>query len=272
MKHMMKKIPARLMAVVLMAAGALTTAQAATTPLQAHIVLRPLSEVDRGNALYGLPTDTELSGGINTVGVGTAVYPEVEVNAAFPAADITNVTWSVIAKPSLYSAPVLTNSPLGTNVPIYEPSDRLIYQVAGQLTGKTYGRALFRPDLISVDTLGGGLKYTVQATVYTTTGTTNVTQDITAGTYKGASVCLLCHDSPGSVAPDKSSWLTTMHSIVFSNEIDGAANFAHAPMRQSCLECHATGFSANTNVADGGFSSMQLATGWTIPPVLTNGN
>ena len=45
-----------------------------------------------------------------------------------------------------------------------------------------------------------------------------------------------------------------------------------APMRQSCLQCHTTGFSANTNVADGGFSSMQLATGWTIPAVLTNGN
>ena len=125
--------------------------------------------------LYKLPSNTELSGGLDTVGVGTAVYLEVEVNTNFPAANITNVTWSVIAKP-LYSMPVLTNSPLGTNVPIYEPSDRLAYQVAGQLNGKTFGRALFRPDLVSAISLEDALlgqKYTVQATVYTTTGTTN---------------------------------------------------------------------------------------------------
>lgn len=271
MQPKIKNMAARLMAIALVTAGALTTAQAQTA-LQAHIVLRPVSAWDV--SLYKLPSTTELSGGLDTVGVGTAEYLEVEVNTNFPAANITNVTWSVIAKP-LYSTPVLTNSPLGINVPIYEPSDRLAYQVAGQLNGKTYGRALFRPDQVSANFVGGSLlgqKYTVQATVYTTTGATNLTQNITAGTYEGASVCLSCHSSPGAVAPDKSSWLATLHAVVFSNEIDGAAEFASAPMRQSCLQCHTTGFSANTNVADGGFSSMQLATGWTIPAVLTNGN
>lgn len=251
------------MAVALMAAaGALTPAQAQTA-LQAHIVPRPLSAVDR--TAYGLASSTELSGGLSTVGIGTAVYLEVEVNTNYPAANITNVTWSLIAKPA-GSMPVLTNSPLGINVPIYEPSDRLAYQVAGQLTGHTYGRALFRPDIAGSPALAES--YTVQATVFTTTGTTNVTQTITAGTYMGVQTCEFCH-SGSALAEDKwHPWSQTLHAQIFSDEMDGLVALSST----SCLQCHTTGYSANTNLADGGFSALAKQLNWTIPKVLTNGN
>ena len=228
-KPALKKLPARLMAVALMAAaGALTPAQAQTA-LQAHIVPRPLSAVDR--TAYGLASSTELSGGLSTVGIGTAVYLEVEVNTNYPAANITNVTWSLIAKPA-GSMPVLTNSPLGINVPIYEPSDRLAYQVAGQLTGHTYGRALFRPDIAGSPALAES--YTVQATVFTTTGTTNVTQTITAGTYMGVQTCEFCH-SGSALAEDKwHPWSQTLHAQIFSDEMDGLVALSST----SCLQCH----------------------------------
>ncbi len=241
----------------LMAISAATSVKAQTA-LQPEIVLRPLSAVDVST--YGLPSNSELSGGLDTVGIGTAVYLEVDVNIAYPASNIVNVTWAVTNRPPLSMAG-LTNSPLGTNVPIYEPSDRLVYQVAGQLTGHTFGRTLLRPDLVG--------RYTVRATITTTTGTTNLSQTITAGTYLGDYVCSLCHGGSVGVTNTWVPWSQTLHAQIFSDQIDGLLG---STMSQSCLQCHTTGYSKNTNVADGGFSALQTQYGWTIPAVLTNGN
>ncbi|HEY5042123.1 MAG TPA: hypothetical protein VIK53_08980 [Verrucomicrobiae bacterium] len=244
------KLPACLAATALALLSGAATIQAATA-LNANLTLRPLSAVDVANPNYALPSNSELSGGLNTVGVGTAVYLEAEVNIAIPTADITNVTWSLTVKP-VGSTAVLTTGPLGANIPIYEPSTRLVAKVAG--------RQLLRPDMPG--------RYTVTATISTaSSGTTNVSQTITAGTYMGVQTCALCH-SGGIVAEDKyTTWSQTLHSHIFSDEINGLLT-----VRQSCLQCHTTGFSANTNVMDGGFSSLQLQLGWTIPTVLTNGN
>ena len=245
--------PGRLMAVAIMAAGALTTASA-QTPLQGQFVLTPVSSHEV--SAYGLPSSTELSGGLTTVGVGTAVYLEAQVNIAVPPADITSVTWSLTSKP-VGSTAVLTNSPLGANVPIYEPSSRLVSQVAG--------RTLLRPDIVG--------QYTVTLSISTAhEGSTNLSQTITAGTYLGVQTCELCH-SGGQIAPDKwSTWVQTLHAQVFSNQIDADGNFAGETMRQSCLQCHTTGYDPNTNAADGGFYNLQMLSGWSIPAVLTNGN
>jgi len=243
------------MAAALIAAGALTTARAQSPPpLQGQLVLRPLTDVDR--TIYGLPSTTELSGGLSTVGVGTAVFPEAEVNIAIPPADITSVTWYLTAAPKGSTA-ALTNSPLGANVPIYDPAGRLASQVAG--------RAFLRPDIAG--------QYTITAVVNTASeGTTNLTQTINAGTYLGVQTCELCH-SGGQIAEDKwATWSQTLHSQVFSNEIDGNANFTGAPMLAECLQCHTTGYDANTNAIDGGFYNLQTLANWTIPTTLTNGN
>jgi hypothetical protein len=226
-------LKSRLLCMLFLLPAVLTSMNAAgaSTPLQGQIVLRPLTAVDV--ATYALPSTTEYSGGLSTVGVGTTVYLEADVNIAIPASDITGVTWTLTAKPP-GSLAVLTNSPLGTNV--------VIYDMVGQ--------------------------YTVTATITTASeGATNVTQTITAGTYMGVQTCELCH-SGGQIAQDKwTTWSQTLHAHIFTDEINGLLT-----VRQSCLQCHTTGFSANTNVMDGGFSSLQTQLGWTIPTVLTNGN
>ena len=255
MKPIIHTMPRLIMAAALIAAGALTTARAQSPPpLQGQLVLRPLTDVDR--TIYGLPSTTELSGGLSTVGVGTAVFPEAEVNIAIPPADITSVTWYLTAAPKGSTA-ALTNSPLGANVPIYDPAGRLASQVAG--------RAFLRPDIAG--------QYTITAVVNTASeGTTNLTQTINAGTYLGVQTCELCH-SGGQIAEDKwATWSQTLHSQVFSNEIDGNANFTGAPMLAECLQCHTTGYDANTNAIDGGFYNLQTLANWTIPTTLTNGN
>lgn len=257
---------ARIIILLLGALASVTAANAAQTPLQAHIVLRPLSAVDIST--YKLPSSTtEFSGGLSTIGIGTAAYLEIEVNTNIPAADVTNVIWSFSSTPPGLPA-VLTNSPLGTNVPIYEPSDRLVYQVAGQLAGNKFGRALLRPNMNG--------QYTVSATVQTVSeGTTNVTQTITASTYLGSQTCAVCHKGYDTVADPKwNTWSQTLHARVFSDEIDGIGSFSGVTtMRQSCLQCHTTGYDVlGTNAPDGGFYALQLAANWTIPAVITNGN
>src|SRR5208282_2900813 len=104
------------------------------------------------------------SGGTSTVGVGVPVYLEADVNIAVPASGITNVTFVLTSAP-VGSAAAITASPLGTNLATYEPSDELVYQVAGY--------AVLQPDLHG--------QYTVTATIGTiASGTTNVSFTITA--------------------------------------------------------------------------------------------
>jgi nitrate reductase cytochrome c-type subunit len=260
MKPFIKTFPAHLITVALMTMVAVTAAKAQTN-LQPQIVLRPLTAVDVKT--YGLPANSDYSGGLSTIGIGTPAYLEVEVNTNFPATNIVSVTWTNISEPAGSTA-TLTASPLGTNVPIYEPSDRLAYQVAGQATGHTFGRTVLRPDLVG--------QYTVQATITTTTGATNLTQTITAATYMGINTCEACH-SGGILAPDKyTTWVQTLHAQVFAHEIDGIDEFSGAPLRQSCLQCHTTGYDTNALAVDGGFDDVAKQYGWTLPAVATNGN
>ncbi len=235
---------------MLAALGATTPAWAAAPPaLQGQVIARPLTPGDK--TTYGLPASLEASGGISTVGIGTPVYLEAEINIAVPASDIQGVTWALSNTPP-GSVAVLAPSPLGTNIPVYEPADRVVYQVAG--------RTLLRPDLKG--------QYTVVATITTgNSGTTNVAYTVTAGTYMGVDTCFLCH-SGGAIAPDKSSWQNTAHAQIFSQGIDGILGHYSA----SCLQCHTVGFDANTNVMDGGFFDVMNQTGWIFPTVQTNGN
>ena len=224
----------------------------AQTNLQPQIVLRPLTAVDVST--YGLPASSDYSGGLTTIGVGTPAYLEVEINTNFPAANVTNVSWSITSKPGNSTA-TLQASPLGTNVPIYEPTDRLVYQIAPG------SRKVLRPDAVG--------QYTLKATITTTSGTTNLTQTITAGTYMGDYTCELCH-SGGQVAADRwHPWSQTAHAHMFSDEIDGLLG---STMKMSCLQCHTTGYDTNALAVNGGFDDVATQYHWTIPPVLTNGN
>lgn len=225
----------------------------AATPLQAQLVPRPLTPGDI--TAYQLPPGTETSGGLSTVGVGQPVYVEADVNIAIPASDIVSVAWALTNRP-IGSAAVLTNSPFGTNVPVFEPSDQLVYQVAG--------RTVLRPDLTG--------QYTVLATITTANqGTTNLTFTITAGTYMGVNTCALCH-SGGIVADNMfTPWSQTAHSSIFTKGIDGNLGLG-AFYSKSCLQCHTVGYDANTNVINGGFNNVASQLGWTFPSAITNGN
>src|SRR5437899_5727216 len=187
------KAPVCLMAGVLSWLVLALPARAAAPALTGRVVTRALTPGEITN--YKLPATTEVSGGLTTLGVGSAVYLEVDVNIAIPPADILGVSWVVTNKP-VGSSPTLSTSPLGTNVPVYEPTDRLVYQVAG--------RTLLRADVTG--------QYTVVATMTTASeGTTNVSLALTVGKYMGVYTCFLCHGPGSSSAPDKSSWQTTAH-------------------------------------------------------------
>src|SRR5579859_1950452 len=112
-----KRAGAVVLAGILIGLGAGSARAAA--PLQAQLVSRPLTPGDK--TVYSLPSSLEVSGGMKTVPVGAAVYLEVLLNNAIPAADITSVTWGLTTP--LGSLATLTNSPLGNNVPVYEPAD-----------------------------------------------------------------------------------------------------------------------------------------------------
>ena len=247
------KAPISLLAVGVLALAAVTAQGAAAPTLQAHLVLRPLTPGDK--TTYSLASSTEVSGGLTTVGVGTPVYLEVDINIAIPAANVTGISWGLTNVP-IGSAAVITSSPLGTNIPVYEPSDRVLYQVAGPSA-----RALLRPDLRG--------PYTVTATVTTTTnGTTNLTQTITAGNYLGVTMCSLCH-LPGGSAPDMvTPWKTTAHSQIFSNGIDGWLGHYSS----SCLSCHTVGYDTTPSANNGGFDDLAAQLGWVLPTIQTNGN
>ena len=120
----------------------------AQTTLAAQLILRPMTPDDI--AAYGLPSTTETSGGLTTVGLGQPAYLEADVDINVPASQIASVTWTLASKPTGSNA-VLAADPLGSGVPVFLPSDKLIYQVAG--------RKLLRPDVAGV--------YNVSATITT---------------------------------------------------------------------------------------------------------
>src|SRR5208283_5140065 len=149
-----------LTAVTLAFVGAVTTVNAASIALNGQVEQRPLTPTE--TATYGL-TNAQFSAGINNVGVGEPVYLDALVNNSIAPSNIVSVVWSLPStnKP-LGSAAVLTNSPLGANVPLYNPADlnsannNQVSALAFQLSGRTF----FRPDVVG--------QYTVLATITTT--------------------------------------------------------------------------------------------------------
>jgi hypothetical protein len=237
-----------LTAVLLMAVSTAKTSGA--TALQGRISVRPLTPQEvKAPSLVGL----QGASGLSTVGKGQPVYLDALVNSAIAPSNLVAVTWVLTTKPA-GSLAALVPSPLGTNVPIYSMKDRTISQIAG--------RMMLRPDVVG--------QYTVLATIAATgSGSTNVTQIVTAGTYLGNDTCAYCHGG-GPLAPDKyEGWLGTGHATFFTRAIDGAVSDHYG---KNCISCHTVGYDANTNAVNGGFDDIAKQLGWTFPAVLTNGN
>jgi hypothetical protein len=232
-----------------MAVAAMTTLSAQTT-MAPRLVVRALTNGDI--AAYTLPSTTQVSGGLETVALGEPLYLEVQVDIGIPANQIVAATWTLTTKPA-NSVAALVNSPLGSNVPIAEPSDRLAYQVAG--------RQLLRPDIHG--------EYVVSATV-TAGGSaaTTLAQTFIAGTYVGVAACAKCH-SGGLAAAMVPSWSQTEHASLFTNGVNGVEGTGYGA---GCIACHTVGYDANSTAKDGGFSAMAAQMGWTFPSVLQPGN
>ena len=221
--------------------------------LNAQLATRPISRDDI--AAYKLPSTTELTGGLTTIGVGQPVHLEAEVDIAVPPSQIAGVTWSLTSKPSGSNA-VLVDDSLPSNVAIYEPSDRLIFQVAG--------RKLLRPDVAGI--------YKISATV-TTAGSGGATLSvmITASNYMGVGTCKLCHSNgpAGTTWSMVNDWSKTAHSHIFKDNINGADGTTYA---QTCWGCHTVGLDTAATVPNGGFNFVMAQLGWTPPAVMQPGN
>jgi hypothetical protein len=236
---------AGIFAVALMAVAATTTlsAQTAKTP---RLAVRAVTNGDI--AAYKLPSTTQVSGGLETVGLGEPLYLEVQIDIGIPASQIAGVIWTLTTKPANSTA-TLVASPLGPTVPVAEPSDRLAYQVAG--------RQLLQPDVHGA--------YIVTATVTAgSSGTATLAQTFIAGSYVGVSACTKCH-SGGLAQVMVPSWSKTAHASLFTNGVNGVEGTGYGV---GCIACHTVGYDANSKVNDGGFSAMVAQMGWTFPTVL----
>lgn len=231
--------------------GSTHVMEAAAPAITGQVDTRPLTPSEiKDYSLTGL----QGASGLSTVGLGQPVYLEADINKSIAPSNILSVTWSLTNKP-IGSLAAITNSPLGSNVPVYKPADQLTLQVAS--------RALLRPDVAG--------QYTVVATIATGggSGTTNIVKKIVAGTYLGANTCALCH-SGGVVAENMyAPWSATAHATFFTRAIDGLESDHYS---KNCISCHTVGYDANTNAVNGGFDDIAKQLGWTFPTVLTNGN
>jgi len=230
---------------LLILAASLVNAQIA---LQATLALRPVTPGEISS--YKLPSTTESSPGTINVGLGQPAYLEVEINIAVPASDVVGVTWTLLNQPAGSKA-VIASSPLVASMPVFEPANRLVAQVAG--------RALLRPDMVG--------EYEVSATVTTkSNGSATVQQTVFGATYAGITACSGCHDGQFAPLNKVATWSLTAHSSIFKNEITGAN--ADTSYSTSCWGCHTVGYDPNDPVQNGGFDKIMAQFGWTEPTTL----
>ena len=229
-----------------------TTAFGATA-LTGYLVLRPLSHTEI--TTYSLTNPpASFSGGLSTIGIGEPAYLEGLVNLKLPLANVTNITWTLVSKPAGSSASLLPSF-LGTNVPVYNPADASIYQVAS--------RQILRPDAVGNYAVNlfiamGGSGSTNPA-VYST----NLTIHITGATYLGVTTCAACHSGYfANIASIYPSYTNTEHASFFTLAIQGLESTHY---NSSCIQCHVVGYDANNTAYDGGFNDVATALGWTFP-------
>jgi hypothetical protein len=263
--HALRKMLTAVAVVISVFVVITSTAGAATASVNGQVVLRPLTPTEI--LQYGL-TNVQFSAGLSTVAVGEPVYLDAMVAAILAPSNIVSVTWSLTNKPGSSFA-TLTNSPLGTNVPLYKMADR--YNNSGFPVLQLAGRKFLRPDVVG--------QYTVLATI-TITGTingtnlapttTNIATTITAATYLGINACAACHNGSFQGVPIiYNTYTNTPHATFFTKAIDGLESSHYS---KSCIVCHTVGYDTNSYANNGGFDDIAASYNWTFPSVLTNGN
>jgi len=230
---------------VLVSAG--TFATFAEGPL---LTARPLTPQEIKD--YGLPADIQKSGGLLTVGIGQPLYLEAQVEKGTV---VNDVAWELTSQPAGSTA-ALADSPLPSpsEMPIYNPGDREVSDVAG--------RMLLVPDVDG--------QYVITVTVTTDADPIVITGEATAAHYVGVGKagvavfpeCALCH------ANKYEGWSDTLHAEAFSYNIDDSSgHFA-----EHCLSCHTTGYDTAPTAINDGFDDIAAMVGWTFPETLQPGN
>ncbi len=235
-------------------------ATATVTATADQIASRPLSRMEISK--YGLPASTRISGGLYSVGLGQPVYLEAQVTNTIPATNILGVAWALTAKPigSGTNDTELTDSPITPNVPIFNPGDATVYQLAF-------------PRKMLVPTNSG--TYTIRATVTvtnrTSATTTNIVlvRNIECGTYMGWQTCQLCHSGSQILADKVTPWSKTGHATAFSLAIDGISTDHFA---EYCVACHAVGYDKDARAVNDGFDDRATASNWVFPTNFVPGN
>jgi hypothetical protein len=259
MKNPYWKMSACFAAAGLTLLGSLTAIQAAAPALTGSLTLRPLTQTEI--ATYGLTNPlAQFGGGLTTIALGEPAYLDAMVNATIAPSNIVGVTWSLTTPAG--STAVLTNSPLGSNVPLFNTSDRFTGESstpAYQLAGRTF----FRPDAVG--------QYTVNATITTVgSGSTNLSINITAATYLGLQTCAACHSGQFSGAPSiYPTYTNTAHASFFTLAINGLESSHYS---KSCIQCHTVGYDTNSFAVNGGFDDVALEYGWVFPATLNTNN
>ncbi len=215
------------------------------------IVSRPLTPDNITD--YGLPASTQTAGGFFNVGLGQPMYLEVQVPTA---SQVTGVQWTLTTRPA-GSAAALAPSPLGPEVPIYNPGDREV--------NKAVSRRVLVPDVLG--------QYQLDVTITTATGDVQVSKIVTGAEFAAVGEpglafndpphCALCHS-------DKvATWKGTAHASAMERQIDGHGSSGFA---QHCLKCHNLGYDTTAGADNGGFDDVAAILGWTFPASLEPGN
>ena len=205
---------------------------------------------------YGMPTNTQTSGGAPNVGIGQPVYLEALVSNAFVSA-VTAVTWTLVAVPGGSTNVIGTTLPMGpisNSVPTYDGGDRQTHFVAG--------RAMFKPDVQSYFDYNPAVSniadFKVRTDVFRTNGVWTFTNSIYGSTYAGqkSTLCVLCH------ASKQDAFDQTAHATAFTRAITGEST-DHFQSR--CISCHVLGYDTNPQAVNGGFDDVATQVGWVFP-------
>lgn len=88
---------------------------------------------------------------------------------------------------------------------------------------------------------------------------------ITGANYIGITDgnCSVCH------AGKHTAWLTTGHSTITERDLDGITS---SHIRESCNDCHTTGYDTDSLAVNGGFDDEAVVEGWSYPDSLMTGN
>jgi nitrate reductase cytochrome c-type subunit len=230
------------------------------TALTGYLELRPLSHTEISTYSLTNPPG-QFSGGLTTVGIGEPAYLEALANLSLSPSAITNVTWTLVSKPAGSSAS-LQPSNLGTNVPVYYPADKTIYQVAG--------RKILRPDVVGTYTVNLFLAMGGSGSTNPAVYSTNLTINITGALYLGVNACASCHSGYfPNIASIYPTYTNTAHATFFTLAIQGLESSHY---NSSCIQCHVVGYDLYNSNIDNGFNDVAASLDWTFPATLTTTN